>query len=460
MKSKSKGISANIWLYLGVFSILILVMLWFFQIIFLKLHYEASVKHNLNATVREIQKYNRNDLVSNIDNIAYKNDVCIEVISKNSIISYSGIKSSGCNTSGEIYYKFKNDFIDDNLNKSSFEFTNSKYNNKTIVKAVKIDNDYVFVSANLEILENTFIILNNQLGIVTLVILGLSVCMGYFINRKIAKPIVDITEKAEELRRGNYDVNFKSEDGIYEIRELAETLDSMTNELSKTESVRREFLANVSHDIKTPLTMIKAYAEMVRDISYNDDDKRNANLNVIVMEVDRLNILVNDILVLSRLQAGAESLEIEKFDLNFLVKDCLTRYDIYKEDGYEFVYSFNGKSAMIEADKKRMQQVIYNLINNAVQYTGDDKKIFIDVSESKKWIIFSVRDTGKGMKKEEIRHIWDKYYKIDKKYKRSTVGSGIGLSIVKTICENHKFLYGVDTEVNHGSKFWIKIRKK
>lgn len=460
MKSKSKGISANIWLYLGVFSILILVMLWFFQIIFLKLHYEASVKHNLNATVREIQKYNRNDLVSNIDSIAYKNDVCIEVISKNSIISYSGIKSSGCNTSGEIYYKFKNDFIDDNLNKSSFEFTNSKYNNKTIVKAVKIDNDYVFVSANLEILENTFIILNNQLGIVTLVILGLSVCMGYFINRKIAKPIVDITEKAEELRRGNYDVNFKSEEGIYEIRELAETLDSMTNELSKTESVRREFLANVSHDIKTPLTMIKAYAEMVRDISYNDDDKRNANLNVIVMEVDRLNILVNDILVLSRLQAGAESLEIEKFDLNFLVRDCLTRYDIYKEDGYEFVYSFNGKSAMIEADKKRMQQVIYNLINNAVQYTGDDKKIFIDVSENKKWIIFSVRDTGKGMKKEEIRHIWDKYYKIDKKYKRSTVGSGIGLSIVKTICENHKFLYGVDTEVNHGSKFWVKIRKK
>lgn len=460
MKSKSKGISANIWLYLGVFSILILVMLWFFQIIFLKLHYEASVKHNLNATVREIQKYNRNDLVNNIDSIAYKNDVCIEVISKNSIISYSGIKSSGCNTSGEIYYKFKNDFIDDNLNKSSFEFTNSKYNNKTIVKAVKIDNDYVFVSANLEILENTFIILNNQLGIVTLVILGLSVCMGYFINRKIAKPIVDITEKAEELRRGNYDVNFKSEEGIYEIRELAETLDSMTNELSKTESVRREFLANVSHDIKTPLTMIKAYAEMVRDISYNDDDKRNANLNVIVMEVDRLNILVNDILVLSRLQAGAESLEIEKFDLNFLVRDCLTRYDIYKEDGYEFVYSFNGKSAMIEADKKRMQQVIYNLINNAVQYTGDDKKIFIDVSESKKWIIFSVRDTGKGMKKEEIRHIWDKYYKIDKKYKRSTVGSGIGLSIVKTICENHKFLYGVDTEVNHGSKFWVKIRKK
>ena len=460
MKSKSKGISANIWLYLGVFSILILVMLWFFQIIFLKLHYEASVKHNLNATVREIQKYNRNDLVSNIDSLAYKNDVCIEVISKNSIISYSGIKSSGCNTSGEIYYKFKNDFIDDNLNKSSFEFTNSKYNNKTIVKAVKIDNDYVFVSANLEILENTFIILNNQLGIVTLVILGLSVCMGYFINRKIAKPIVDITEKAEELRRGNYDVNFKSEEGIYEIRELAETLDSMTNELSKTESVRREFLANVSHDIKTPLTMIKAYAEMVRDISYNDDDKRNANLNVIVMEVDRLNILVNDILVLSRLQAGAESLEIEKFDLNFLVRDCLTRYDIYKEDGYEFVYSFNGKSAMIEADKKRMQQVIYNLINNAVQYTGDDKKIFIDVSESKKWIIFSVRDTGKGMKKEEIRHIWDKYYKIDKKYKRSTVGSGIGLSIVKTICENHKFLYGVDTEVNHGSKFWVKIRKK
>lgn len=460
MKSKSKGISANIWLYLGVFSILILVMLWFFQIIFLKLHYEASVKHNLNATVREIQKYNRNDLVSNIDSIAYKNDVCIEVISKNSIISYSGIKSSGCNTSGEIYYKFKNDFIDDNLNKSSFEFTNSKYNNKTIVKAVKIDNDYVFVSANLEILENTFIILNNQLGIVTLVILGLSVCMGYFINRKIAKPIVDITEKAEELRRGNYDVNFKSEEGIYEIRELAETLDSMTNELSKTESVRREFLANVSHDIKTPLTMIKAYAEMVRDISYNDDDKRNANLNVIVMEVDRLNILVNDILVLSRLQAGAESLEIEKFDLNFLVRDCLTRYDIYKEDGYEFVYSFNGKSAVIEADKKRMQQVIYNLINNAVQYTGDDKKIFIDVSESKKWIIFSVRDTGKGIKEEEIRHIWDKYYKIDKKYKRSTVGSGIGLSIVKTICENHKFLYGVDTEVNHGSKFWVKIRKK
>lgn len=425
--------------------------------LFLKFHYEIGVKHNLNNTVREISGYDTASLKNYIDDIAYKNDVCIELVTSGSSFNL-GYTSKGCRTYGELYNKFKTDFIMDNVYKSSFEFTNTKYKNKTIVKAIKLDNNYVFVSASLEILENTLVILNNQLIIVTLVILLLSLFMGYFIYRKISKPIIDITRKAELLKKGCYDIDFVSNDGIYEICRLEDTLNETAKELSKTETIRREFLANVSHDIKTPLTMIKAYAEMVRDITYNNPEKRNANLNVIIMEVDRLNVLVNDILSLSRLQAGAEELEIESFDLDDLIKNILTRYDIYKDDGYSFIYN-NKKSVMVLADKKRMQQVIYNLINNAIIYTGNDKKIYIELEIHKKNVILSVRDTGIGIKKEEVNHIWDKYYKIDKKYKRSHVGSGIGLSIVKTICENHKFDYGVDTKENEGSRFWVSIKR-
>ena len=219
-------------------------------------------------------------------------------------------------------------------------------------------------------------------------------------------------------------------------------------------------MANVSHDLKTPLTMIKAYAELIRDVTHNDEEKMNKNLNTIIEETDRLNILVNDILELSKIKSNSSPLDLEEFDLNELIKTILTRYEIYIEkENYNIIYK-EQKDVIIKADKKRIEQVIYNLINNAINYTGNDKKVIINLKQDKNRIRVEIKDTGKGIEKKDLEYIWDKYYKVDKTHSRTQVGSGIGLSIVKSILISHKFEYGVETKINKGTTFYFEIPKK
>ena len=264
--------------------------------------------------------------------------------------------------------------------------------------------------------------------------------------------------KAKEIAKGNYNITFENNE-IEEINELSKTLNYACSELIKTEDLRRELLANVSHDLKTPLTMIKAYAELIRDVTHKDEEKMNKNLNVIIEETDRLNLLVNDILELSKIQSNVAPLNIEEFDLNELIKSILKRYDIYIEkENYNIEYK-EKENLLIKADKKRIEQVIYNLINNAINYTGDDKKVFVQIKNEKKHIRVEIKDTGKGIEKKELEYIWDKYYKIDKTHQRVQVGTGIGLSIVKNILISHNFNYGVESKINKGTTFYFEIPK-
>ena len=219
-------------------------------------------------------------------------------------------------------------------------------------------------------------------------------------------------------------------------------------------------MANVGHDLRTPLTMIKAYAEMTRDLESQTPEKRVENMNIIIEETDRLNVLVSDILDLSKLQSSTYELKIEEFDLNELIRNIIKRfYILIDSDGYEFIYN-NDKKIMVKADKKRLEQVIYNLLNNAVNYTGEDKKIYINVTEDKKKVLVEIRDTGKGIDKDEIKYIWNKYYHNEKKHKRNAFGTGLGLSIVKTILESHNYKYGVKSVKNKGTTFYFEIDKK
>ena len=205
--------------------------------------------------------------------------------------------------------------------------------------------------------------------------------------------------------------------------------------------------------------MIKAYAEMVRDITYKDKEKREKNLNIIIEESDRLNILVNDILDLSKLQENSSTLNIESFDLVEEINNVLKRYDILKEnEGYEIIPKLPKKAPVI-ADKRKISQVIYNLINNALNYTGDDKKVIVKVTTDKKDYLIEIIDSGKGIEPEKIDHIWDKYYKNEKNHKRNVMGTGLGLSIVKNILEQHKFIYGVNSIIDKGTTFYFRIPK-
>ena len=231
------------------------------------------------------------------------------------------------------------------------------------------------------------------------------------------------------------------------------------SEMHKTEELKRDLIANVSHDLKTPLTMIKAYAEKVRDLSYKDPEKREKDLNVIIDETDRLNALVNDLLDMSKIQAGASELKLEKYDLIENIHEILKRYDItIEKEGYKFELDLPDK-AIIKADKSKIEQVIYNLVNNAIEHTGNDLIVKIAVKKQRDFYIISITDTGAGLTEEEKKLVWNRYYKKDKRHKRNVVGSGIGLSIVKGILDSHNCEYGIDSKLNEYPTFYFILKK-
>lgn len=450
----------KIWLYLIFFLLIILACLWLFQVILLDSYYEWKVKSKLDEIAEIINDTNEN-LKTTLDELAYNNDICIEITDQNKTILYSSnYFYRGCLEEGNKSYSFyKDHFISGNYTTKTYRLKNVRSNTKNLIKAINTNGIYIFINASLEPIGATTSIITSQLRYVSIMVLILSLFVAYLLSNKISRPILKLSNGVKAFSKGDYKADFKYNGNIEEIQELSNALGSAALELEKTEELRREFLANVGHDLKTPLTMIKAYAEMVRDVSYNDSKKRTDNLNVIIEETDRLNILVNDILDLSKLQANTVKLEYDEFDLNILIKSIIKRFDIFisKE---QYTINYEGiEDAIVYADKKRVEQILYNLINNAIQYTGEDKKVIIKLSLDNNNYLIEVIDTGKGIDKDELNNIWDKYYKIDKSHKRNTVGSGIGLSIVKSICINHRIDYGVKSIKKKGSTFWIKIPK-
>lgn len=460
MKTKS-NLRYKIWLYLIVFSLSILLCLWLFQVIFLDGYYKWYKTKELINTIETITTtYNDENYEEILDNISYDRGVCIELIRNNKLVYISNLYNKGCMANIEGNYDYKSDFIKNDNTSARYTLKNPRFNNQTLVLGLKVNsNTHLFVSASLEPIDATVRILRSQLFYITLLVISLSLLVSYFISRVISSPITKMKNKAHEMAKGNYDITFEKSD-IEEINELSKTLNYACSELKKTEDLRRELMANVSHDLKTPLTMIKAYAELIRDVTHNNEEKMNKNLNTIIEEADRLNILVNDILELSKMKSNSTPLEIEEFDLNELIKKIISRYDIFIEkENYNIEYK-EQKELIIKADKKRMEQVIYNLINNAINYTGDDKKVFIKVKRDKYKIRVEIKDTGKGIEKKDLEYIWDKYYKVDKTHRRVQVGSGIGLSIVKNILISHKFEYGVESKINKGTTFYFEIPKE
>ena len=453
MKLNKNSLKSHIWLYLIIFTLIIVLFLWLFQVIFINKYYELSKADQIKKTTLEIIK-NYDEDVTYLDKISYEDNVCIEIV-KNRMTLYSSNSSNrGCLISN---YKYKNDFFDSAVEEKTYKIINPLFDTKTLIYAKKYNDDItIFVNASLEPLNNTISILSNQLIIVTILVSFLAFIIGYFISKKISKPIEKMNDNALKLANGNYNFKFDNNSKISEIDELANTLNYAKNELEHTDELRRDLLANVSHDLKTPLTMIKGYAEMIRDLNYNNEEKRTANLNVIIEESERLNILVEDILTLSKIQSNKDTINKEEFDLVLLINNIIKRYSIYKEtEGY--IFEVNTPSeVVINADKKKIEQVIYNLINNAINYTGEDNRVIINVIKDKK-IRVEIKDTGKGIKAEDLPHIWEKYYHSKKKHKRNVIGTGIGLSIVKTILESHKFKYGVESKLNKGSIFYFEI---
>lgn len=315
--------------------------------------------------------------------------------------------------------------------------------------------DYLLVlDARLAPVDPAVSTLKVQLIYISIIVLVLTICLALLIGHIISKPIININQSAKKLADGKRDIVFEGK-GYEEIEELNNTLNYAVEELNKTEQLQKELLANISHDLKTPITLVSGYAEMMKDLP---EENTPHNLQLIIDECTRLNLLVNDLLNLSRLQSKTEHFIDNKFNITNLIKNIIDRQQTFVgSDNFILEFEFD-KECYVFADEHKISQVIYNFIVNAINYSSDVNKIIIKQEiTNNNCVRVSVLDFGIGISEEEINLIWNRYYRIDKSHQRSTSGTGLGLSIVKEILDYYDFNYGVISKINEGSTFYFEI---
>jgi len=460
MKLRNSSYKTKILFFFITFSVFILLLLWLTQVVYLRYSYESFQIKNLDKIANSIKNTSPSNVSLVLEKTAYVNNICVEYYPNNSFsIKYNNL-IPGCilnKDNNQEIQSLKEDFLNSKEESNSIRLLNKEYETRGYLYELKLNSGVVFLYSNLEDLSTANEVIRNQLIYLTIIVIVVASMISVFLARRLSEPINDLTIRAKKLGSGE-PVEFPKY-GAKEVDELANVLTHAEADMLRTNELQRDLMANVSHDLKTPLTLIRAYAEMVRDISYKDDKKREENCNIIIDESNRLTTLVQDILTLSRMQATADDIELSNFDLVQDINDILRRYEVIKEtESYKFVCDMPSE-AIVEADKSKLDQVIYNLINNAINYTGKDLTVYISVKKEKDTYKVSIRDTGKGIKTEDIDFIWNKYYKNDKNHKRNVVGTGLGLSIVKTILEKHGFKFGVKSSVGKGTTFYFNVKK-
>ena len=324
---------------------------------------------------------------------------------------------------------------------------------------------FLYVGSPIPSTDTTISVMATQFMIITVLLLLLSAAMAWLLSKRISRPILRLTDSAKGLARGEFSA--QSTPGDYrEIIELTEELTRATQELTKAEGYRRELLANVSHDLKTPLTIIKFYGELLRDVSGGDPEKREAHCEKIIEESDRLAEMVNELLEASKLQQ-TQRIELKPLRLDSLLRETAERFSVLQEhEGFQFELDME-ENVTVNGRKDLLGRAVYNLLANAVSFAGDDKRVWLRLrtyeaggngqTARTKLARVEVADAGQGIPPEELPHIWERYYKSSQPHRRGVTGSGLGLAIVKTALQLHQARFGAESEVGRGSCFWVEM---
>lgn len=481
------------------FMAILLIILWLFQTVYLDTFYKAIKTNELENALKNVDEFAGDDeFYEAVETIADIYDICILVTDTEGNQLYSAEKNVNCaihklpsnelknlmeragengnvikikNNAGLNFDKYKNSVKGDELMsgeeernkfKDKMDMMNMPENDEAesliIVKLLTLDDgtEYVvFLNSMVTPVSATVDTLRVQLIYISVIMIIISLVVAIIISLRVSKPIIKINDTAKKMAQGDYNVEYE-EGGYREIAELSRTLNYTARELEKTESLQHEIIANVSHDLRTPLTMITAYSEVMRDIPGENSPE---NVQVIIDEAKRLTNLVNDMLDISKLQAGVTTLDAREYNLTKGIKSVIDRYSkLVEQDGYKVYFQYSDEDVMVKADEFKIYQVLYNLINNAVNYTGEDKTVIIRQIVNGGIVRIEVTDTGEGIPPEKIENVWERYYKIDKKHKRAVMGTGLGLSIVKNILKLHDAKYGVISKVGNGSTFWFELK--
>lgn len=461
-----------------------IVFVWIFAMFLVDKSYRTVKINTVKANAKSIvENINNDNLGLLLDRIAYESDTCLMIVGEDGTVVYDvGEGQRVC-----LIHHLSSDGIAEKI--SLAKIKGSGYLETTVLSEI-LDEDYspgdfagTAPSKEADVLESLLyveltragdgkeyaVILNTVITPVTAVtgtaafqavlltagILVLSMIVAFAMSKLIASPIESLNRTAKRIAGGKWDVDFQCS-GYTEIEELKDTLNYAAGELKELDRYRKELLANVSHDLRTPLTLIKAYSEMMRDIPSENTPE---NLQTVIDETERLSNLVEDMLNVSNIQSGGRDFKIERFDLAATIGTLLDRHGrLLSGMGYEVRYE-NKTPLPVMADEQKIVQVVYNLVNNAVNYAGADNLVIVRAFvRDNRFARVEVEDHGAGIDVNILPHIWDRYYKSNKVHRRASVGTGLGLSIVKSVMSAMPGgVYGVDSDEGKGSIFYIEL---
>jgi len=449
--------------YFALFFIMVFATLWTLQIVFFNSFYEQmKVKEVQNVAKNIISEYGSSSFDEKAFEHSFRSGFMIRVFDEAGLLKNSPNIFQDFNPHRRdrwimpLINKVKENkgapYIDINREPGEMGY-------RMITYISRLDEGkYLIIQAPLTPTNTSISVIKLQLTMVTFLTALLALLLSFIVSARLSKPIKEMTKSSAKLAEGDYSVKF-SGGGYYEANQLSEALNYATSELSKTDQLRKDLVANVSHDLKTPLTIIKSYSEMIRDISGNSEEKRNQHIEVIINESDRMSQLITDILDISRMESALTAAKKEVFNLSETLQSVYEAFTVIT-DYKDFDFSIEAEEDIyVAADSNMIRRVIYNLLSNAAKFTGTDKKVSVKLFEKDGNARVEIKDTGKGIPENELKLVWDKYMQSSMSHHRSSQGTGLGLSIVKQILLLHRAKFGVKSKLNEGSVFWFELKR-
>jgi signal transduction histidine kinase len=462
-----KSIALKLWSGMVALVVVMLLMLWIFQIVFLEKFYTgikiSEVKSKGYTIIKQLDSDEGKDLESTLDRFVNETNTSVELLDSDGKTLYTASPNDSNYQIPMMMNNSKNDAINNIIagKEVTLSVIHPKFNNTFILIGLphKVGSEVkggLFISLPIAPVKDTASILKVQLFYITLILLFTALIFAYFLSKGFTKPILEIIKVSEEMASGNFSVRVNSKNRD-EIGKLSGTINYMGEELSKTEQLRKDLIANVSHELRTPLSLIRGYAETIRDVTGDVTEKREKQLGIIIEESERLSKIVDDILNLSQMQAGYVNLNKTQFNISVVLERVVKKFQILSEKTGVNIAFVNPGDTMVRGDEIRIEQVIYNLVNNSFNHTNRSGNIIIRTIQNEKNLRIEVTDTGIGISEADLKHIWDRFYKTDKVEGIKSTGTGLGLTIVKTILESQGFKYGVESEKGTGTMFWFEI---
>lgn len=475
-----------------VFVGLILFMIVVFMIVngsFLEKYYISNKKSEFIKVYTMVQEGVENGTINSetpekdLGRLTEKNNISIAVIDSEYNVVYTNVREKQMmvvQLFGYLYDKNHQEVLEKTDSYDICKSVDPQNNTEYLTMWGNFDNGDIFIMRSpLESIRSAVMIFNRFIGVVGGCVILVSVLLAWYFSKRITEPIMELATLSQKMADLDFDAKYTS-GGSNEIGVLGENFNRMSERLEQTisnlkeanyklqkdieqkekrENMRGEFLGNVSHELKTPIALIQGYAEGLKEGVNDDPESREFYCEVIMDEAGKMNRMVKNLLALNQLEFGEDDVQFERFDITSLISGVLQSLDILIEQKEVQVIFRHKNPVYVWADEFKVEQVVRNYVNNALNHVDGEKVIEIKITQENDMAKITVFNTGTPIPEEDLPHIWEKFYKVDKARTREYGGNGIGLSIVKAIMDSFGKGYGAINHTN-GVEFWFELDMK